>query len=59
MALSMAPFPRDNAEDYADQILAESDPMNPQDLADMCQGGPFAVVPLGESGVAMLKKPKE
>jgi uronate dehydrogenase len=51
--------PRDNAEDYADKILADSDPMDPQNLGDMCQGGPFAVVPLGESGVAMLKKPKE
>ncbi len=51
--------PRDNAEDYADKILADGDPMDPQNLGDMCQGGPFAVVPLGESGVAMLKKPKE
>ena len=51
--------PRDNAEDYADKILADSDPMYPQNLGDMCQGGPFAVVPLGESGVAMLKQPKE
>jgi uronate dehydrogenase len=51
--------PRDNAEDYADQILADGDPMDPQNLGDMCQGGPFAVVPLGESGVAMLKKPKK
>ena len=51
--------PRDNAEDYADKILAGSDPMDPQNLSDMCQGGPFAVVPLGESGVAMLKQPKE
>jgi uronate dehydrogenase len=33
--------------------------MDPQNLGDMCQGGPFAVVPLGESGVAMLKQPKE
>ncbi len=51
--------PRDNAEDYADKILADSDPMDPQNLGDICQGGPFAVVPLGESGVAMLKQPKE
>ena len=51
--------PRDNAEDYARKVLADSGPMDPQNLGDMCQGGPFAVVPLGESGVAMLKKPTD
>lgn len=47
--------PRDNAEDYAADILSKAEPQNPQDPEDMCHGGPFAVVPLGESGVAMIK----
>lgn len=46
--------PQDNAEQYAAQIFAENPPLDPQNPGDMCHGGPFAVVPLGESGVAML-----
>lgn len=48
--------PRDNAEDFAAEVLAKSPPQDPQNPEDMCQGGPFAVVPLGESGVEMIKK---
>ena len=47
--------PKDNAEDYAEEILANAPPQNNQDPEDMCHGGPFAVVPLGESGVEMIK----
>ena len=47
--------PQDNAEDHAPRILAKAAPMDPQNLEDMCHGGPFAVVPLGESGVEMIK----
>ena len=47
--------PKDNAEQYADEILANSPPSDPQDLAQMCHGGPFAATPMGESGIAHLK----
>ncbi len=47
--------PKDNAEEFAAEILANSPPQNNQDPEDMCHGGPFAVVPLGESGVEMIK----
>lgn len=47
--------PQDNAEDYADKILPNSQPQDPQNPEDTCHGGPFAVVPLGESGVEMIK----
>ncbi|MBS1302346.1 NAD(P)-dependent oxidoreductase [Loktanella sp. SALINAS62] len=47
--------PQDNGEDYAGAILPKADPMDPQNPEDMCHGGPFAVVPLGESGVEMIK----
>lgn len=48
--------PRDNAEDYAAEILPKAAPQDPQNPEDMCHGGPFAVVPLGESGVEMIKR---
>ncbi len=47
--------PKDNAEQFAAKIFAEAAPLNPQDPGDMCHGGPFASIPLGESGVAKLK----
>ena len=46
--------PQDNAEQYAARIFAENERPDPQDKAHMCHGGPFATVPLGESGVALL-----
>ena len=48
--------PKDNAEDWAEEILSKAAPQDPQNPEDMCHGGPFAVVPLGESGVEMIKK---
>lgn len=47
--------PTDNAEDWAETLLASAPPADPQDLAQMRLGGPFATVPLGESGVAGIK----
>lgn len=47
--------PKDNAENWADQLLASGHPGDPTDRAQMCLGGPFATVPLGESGVAGIK----
>lgn len=47
--------PRDNAENWADKLLADAPPADPFDRAQMCLGGPFATVPLGESGVAGIK----
>lgn len=46
--------PKDNAEQFATEIFASDADLDPQDAANMCQGGPFATIPLGESGVAML-----
>lgn len=51
--------PQDNAEDWAEKILAGAPPADPNDPAQMRIGGPFATVPLGESGVAMIKKMSE
>lgn len=44
--------PKDNAEVFADQVLAESGPLDPLDKGHMCHGGPFASVDLGKSGLA-------
>jgi uronate dehydrogenase len=46
--------PKDNAEQFAEAILAETEPMDTQDPGNMCQGGPFAAVELGNSGVATM-----
>jgi uronate dehydrogenase len=48
--------PRDNAEDHAAAILARAATPDPRDPAQMRLGGPFASVPLGESGVAGMAK---
>ncbi len=46
--------PKDNAEQFAAEILAKAPPANPQDLGQMCHGGPFASVKLGNSGTATM-----
>ncbi|PHQ97870.1 MAG: 3-beta hydroxysteroid dehydrogenase [Marinosulfonomonas sp.] len=46
--------PQDNAEQFADEILAKSDTLDPQDGAHMCHGGPFATTGLGVSALAAL-----
>lgn len=48
--------PQDNAEDFAPDILARAATPDPTNLAQMRLGGPFATVPLGESGVAGMQK---
>lgn len=47
--------PKDNAETFATRMMADAPAANPRDPAQMCLGGPFATVPLGESGVAGIK----
>ncbi|PUB15421.1 NAD-dependent epimerase/dehydratase family protein [Yoonia sediminilitoris] len=44
--------PKDNAEQFAEQVLAETGPLDNQDPGHMCHGGPFASVDLGQSGLA-------
>lgn len=44
--------PNDNAEDWAAELFAKAEPADPTDLAQSRLGGPFASVPLGESGIA-------
>ncbi|CTQ50642.1 NAD-dependent epimerase/dehydratase family protein [Jannaschia donghaensis] len=46
--------PQDNAEDFAAEVLAQTDPLDPQDSGHMCHGGPFAAVDLGQSGLANM-----
>ncbi len=47
--------PKDNAEQYAEQILAESEPMDVNDPGSLLHGGPFASIELGNSGLATMK----
>lgn len=46
--------PKDNAERFAEKVLTEEPPMDPQDPGHMCHGGPFASVELGNSGTAQM-----
>lgn len=46
--------PKDNAEQFAAAILAQTPPLDVSDKGHMCHGGPFASVPLGHSGVATM-----
>lgn len=47
--------PKDNAEQYAKEILAESEPMDLNDPGSLLHGGPFASIELGNSGLATMK----
>ena len=47
--------PEDNAETHAASLFARAPQPDPQDLALNRVGGPFAAVPLGESGVAAIR----
>jgi uronate dehydrogenase len=51
--------PKDNAEQFADRILAEAGPHDPQDVGQMCHGGPFASIELGQGAKALLNIPEE
>lgn len=46
--------PQDNAEQFAETILAEAGPSDPKNPAEMLHGGPFAAIELGESGLATM-----
>lgn len=46
--------PKDNAEAFAEAILAEAGPADLTDPGQMCHGGPFAAVDLGQSGLAQM-----
>ncbi|MBZ0129204.1 MAG: NAD(P)-dependent oxidoreductase [Rhodobacteraceae bacterium] len=46
--------PKDNAEQFAAKVFAEAGPLDPTDPAHMCHGGPFASVPIGQSGQALM-----
>jgi len=46
--------PKDNAEQFATEILAEAESAETSDAAHMHHGGPFAAVALGNSGVATM-----
>ena len=46
--------PRDNAEQFAAEILAQEPPASPQDPAVAYHGGAFAAVPIGNSGKANM-----
>lgn len=46
--------PVDNAEVFAAQLLAEETTVDTSDPGQICQGGPFAKVDLGQSGLAQM-----
>ena len=46
--------PKDNAEQFADQILAETPVLDHSDPEHSLIGGPFAVVEIGNSGLATM-----
>ncbi len=46
--------PRDNAEQFAKELLEEAEPADTDDPANMYQGGPFAAIELGNSGLATM-----
>ncbi len=46
--------PKDNAEQFSAKILSEAALADPTDKAQMCHGGPFAAVDLGQSGMAKM-----
>ena len=46
--------PKDNAEQFAKDVFATTPHLDNKDLANLCIGGHFATVELGNSGVAAL-----
>ncbi len=46
--------PQDNAEQFAEKILSDAQPVDPHNPEHRCVGGPFAAVPLGNSGQATM-----
>lgn len=46
--------PRDNAEQFSKEIYAASPPLDPKDPSNLCHGGPFAGIALGQSAMSLL-----
>ncbi|MEL7215426.1 MAG: NAD(P)-dependent oxidoreductase [Pseudomonadota bacterium] len=46
--------PKDNGENFAAEVFAEAPPADPHDPGQMCHGGPFASIGLGESPMAQM-----
>ena len=46
--------PKDNAEVFAKEVFANTPPLDNKDPANICIGGPFATVELGNSGTASM-----
>ena len=46
--------PKDNAEQFAEEVLANEPPMDHRNPSHYCHGGPFAGVDLGNSGTAQM-----
>ena len=46
--------PKDNAEQFAREVFAKTPPLDNKDPANLCIGGPFATVELGNSGTASM-----
>ena len=46
--------PKDNAEQFAQDILGKAEPADPTDVGTMCHGGPFAAIPLGKSAMSRM-----
>lgn len=46
--------PKDNAEQFAANILADSEVLDHSNLEHTCIGGPFSVVEIGNSGLATM-----
>ena len=51
--------PRDNAEQFAQEVFAGSEPLDPQNPSHYCHGGPFAGIPLGKSAMSQLNLKKD
>ncbi|MEO9683680.1 MAG: NAD(P)-dependent oxidoreductase [Tateyamaria sp.] len=43
--------PKDNAEQFAEKIFADAEPLDPQNPSHYRHGGPFAGIPLGQSAM--------
>ncbi len=46
--------PKDNAEQFANEMFMKAGTLYTTDPGNMCHGGPFASIPLGNSGLAAL-----
>lgn len=46
--------PKDNAEVYAEEVFAKGEVADPQDPGQMCHGGLFAKLDIGESAIAKM-----